>query len=377
MNTLLNSRESRVLIVEDEIVNQEMITFSLQQIRDFDMEIDRTVDGDSALKFALENEYDAILLDIFIEGSMDGFDVLKRLRESEKCRTTPILVITSDVDLKHKALKLQATDFISKPFDLEALQLRVKNYIHHNHTLKQLRRRSTSLEKELQQKVIELKESLTVAKETEYEISLRLAKASEFRDVETGMHIKRMSLYSQLLAKLLGFSEEKQELVFRSSPLHDIGKIGILDNILLKPGKLTADEFDIMKRHTTIGGAILDGAEKYPVLKFGKIIAEQHHEKWNGSGYPRGLEGEEIHPFARVVAIADVFDALSSKRVYKPPMNLTKVMEIMREGRGSHFDPDYFDKFEENLYLFLEIKDKHQDTIEEEESPESLDSVRT
>jgi putative two-component system response regulator len=367
---------SRVLVVEDELVNRELLKYSIEQI-DKNITIDSVESGEEALEFTKHNSYDTILLDISLNGELDGFNVLERLRESIRFKNTPILIITSDIELRHKALQLKATDFISKPFDVEALNLRVKNYIEHNLMLKELQNRSSSLEIELANKVEELKESLQVAKNTEYEISLRLAKASEFRDVETGMHIKRMSLYSKLLSKLVGFNADEQETLFRASPLHDIGKIGILDNILLKPGKLTASEFDTMKTHTTIGGEILEGAEKYPVLKYGKIIAEQHHEKWDGSGYPQGLKGENIHPFARIVAIADVFDALSSKRVYKPSMPLSKVISIMKEGRGSHFDPNYFDIFFDNLYLFLDIKEEYRDRPAEEVTPDSLDAIRT
>ena len=369
-------KNSKILIVEDEFVNRELLTYSINTIEDMEIYIDVAKSGEEALKLLKDNFYDTILLDIFLDGEIDGFDILKKVRSHELTADIPVLVVTSDTELKHKALKLSASDFISKPFDIEALKLRVKNYIKHYQTLKKLKSRSTSLEEELAGKLEQLKESLSLAKETEYEISLRLAKASEFRDLETGMHIKRMSLYSRLLSRVAGLSSQDQELIFRASPLHDIGKIGIVDSILLKPGKLTIDEFDIMKKHTTIGGEILEGSDKYPVLEYGKIIAEQHHEKWDGSGYPKGLKGKDIHIFARIVAIADVFDALSSKRVYKPSIPLSKVIAIMKEGRGTHFDPELFDHFFDNLYLFIGIKETYRDNSTLDE-PTNLDTVRT
>lgn len=207
----------------------------------------------------------------------------------------------------------------------------------------------------------QLQSALTLAKQTEYEISIRLGRASEFRDLETGGHIKRMSHYSKLLASLCGLNEEECELVLYAAPLHDIGKVGIPDKILLKPGKFEGNEFEIMKQHTLLGAKILEGTEQYPVLKAGQIIACEHHEKWDGSGYPRGIKGEEIHLYARIIAIADVFDALSSKRVYKEAMPLEKVLSIMKKDAGTHFDPNLIELFLNNLDQFLEIKEEYKD----------------
>jgi putative two-component system response regulator len=272
-------------------------------------------------------------------------------------------MITSDADRKHEALELGATDFIPKPFDVKELKLRILNYLDYNRVLKLTKKNNLFLQEELVNAISELEKALTISRESQYEIAYRLARASEFRDFETGMHLQRMSLYSKELAKLLNFSEEEQEIILKASPLHDVGKIGIPDKILLKPAKFTDEEFEQMKKHSQIGADILEGNDNFPILKYGKIIALEHHEKYDGSGYPYGKKGEEIHKFARIVAIADVFDALLSPRVYKKAMSLEKAISIMKEGRGKHFDPNFLDVFLEHLPNFLKIKDKYKDTL--------------
>ena len=186
------------------------------------------------------------------------------------------------------------------------------------------------------------------------------------------MHIKRMSRYSALLGKLWGMDTEEEELLLYSSPLHDIGKIGIPDAILLKPGKLDESEFELMKQHAAIGGLMLADGDKYPIIKAGKIIAMQHHEKYDGSGYPNGLKEDEIHIHAKMVAIADVFDALSSKRVYKDAFPLEKTLAILEDGRGTHFDPHLLDLLFNNIDEFLKIKEDFPDT---EETPHILNLI--
>jgi putative two-component system response regulator len=348
----------KVLVVDDEVINRELIItiFSIFE----NIEVDQTDNGSEALGKIFKNQYNVVLLDMFMPG-LDGLQVLEIVRTEDRFKQLPILMITGDLEQKNIALKRGATDFLSKPLDIEELKLRVLNYARHDTIYRQLESSNASLQTKIEQKISDLEDALKSAQDAEYEISIRLAKASEFRDTETGMHIKRMSFYSELLAKLIGFSKKDQELILKSAPLHDIGKIGIEDKILLKPGKLTAEEFGIMKQHTIIGGEILADSSQFPVMKNGRIIALEHHEKWDGSGYPYGKKGEEIHPFARVVAIADVFDALSSKRVYKDAMPLNKVLEIMRDGSGRHFDPNYLKFLFDNLEKFLKIKEKYQD----------------
>jgi putative two-component system response regulator len=185
-----------------------------------------------------------------------------------------------------------------------------------------------------------------------------LGRAAEYRDLETGMHIRRISEISKELAILCGLSHDECEILRHASPLHDVGKIGILDRILLKPGKLDAEEFQMVKMHASIGGRILDNGEKFPVIRAGRIIALQHHERWDGKGYPHGLAGADIHIYGRIVMVADIFDALTSERPYKKPFPLEKTFEIMQSDTGVFFDPELLDLFMDNRAEFIRIKEE-------------------
>jgi len=353
---------NRILVIDDEDINIDIIELLFHD--DEHIQIDGVTSGIQAIEKAKENQYDSILLDVIMP-EIDGLEVLKELRQIDGYKTTPILMITSDTDKKHEALSLGATDFIPKPFDMQELKLRLFNYLDYNRVLQLTQKDNLYLEDELANKIMELEEALDIARDSQYEIAYRLAKASEFRDIETGMHLQRMSLYSKELARLLGFSEENQEIILKASPLHDVGKIGIRDAILLKPAKFTPQEFEEMKTHSIIGGNILEGNDNFDILKYGRIIALQHHERVDGNGYPFGKKGDEIHPFARIVAIADVFDALTSPRVYKKAFTIEQSIKILKEGRSSHFDSQYLDVFLDNLDIFLDIKNKNSDTTEE------------
>lgn len=195
---------------------------------------------------------------------------------------------------------------------------------------------------------------------TQKEIVYAMGEIGETRSKETGYHVKRVAKYSKLLALKYGLSPEQAELLMMASPMHDIGKVGIPDEILNKPGKLTADEFEIMKTHAQLGYKMLKNSNK-DILKTAAIVANEHHEKWEGNGYPRGLKGEEIHVFGRITAIADVFDALGSDRVYKKAWDLDEIIELFKKERGKHFEPKMVDLFLENLDEFLVIRDKYQD----------------
>jgi putative two-component system response regulator len=352
----------RILAVDD-------IEYNLELIKDiFHDQVDLIVitarNGKEVFEVLQEKNdigIDLILLDLSMP-IMDGFEVLQRLQVDPTLSLIPVIVVTANADEKIKALQLGASDFISKPYDIVELKLRATNYIHIGQYQRYLNETNLYLEKKVTERTLQLQQALALSKKTEYEISLRLGKASEYRDTETGMHIKRMSLYSERLAQLLGLDDYECELIRYAAPLHDVGKVGIKDNILLKPGKLTKEEFEIMKTHTLIGGEILDNADKFPVINMGQIIALQHHEKYDGSGYPYGLKGSEIHLYARIVAIADVFDALSSVRVYKKAFSIQESLTIMRSERGKQFDPKLFDLFIENICDFIAIKEKYQDT---------------
>lgn len=360
----------KVLAVDDQEFNLDLIELAFMEYPD--VEIRRAVHGKEALDIlGDETDFRVILLDLAMP-VMDGFETLKQLKLKESLAQIPVIVVTANAEEKHRALRSGASDFLAKPIDVEELKLRTLNYA----KIKEYQDHLGDMNRLLEEKVIErtsqLQEALVLAKKTEYEISARLGKASEYRDMETGMHIKRMSHYSAKLAELYGMDKDEIELILYASPLHDIGKVAIPDQILLKPGRFTVEEFEIMKLHATLGGNMLETDGEYPILEAGRIIALQHHEKIDGTGYPRGLKGEEIHIYARIVSIADVFDALSSERVYKKAFSIDRTVEILREGAGTHFDSRLIDLFVNHLDEFLVIKEAFPD---EEETPSIMSLI--
>ena len=347
-----------ILAVDDEPFNLDLIEASFDEYDN--VSITYATNGAEALAHLDTTQFDVVLLDISMP-VMNGLEVLQRIRTDKRHLQLPVLIVTANPEKEHEAITLGASDFIAKPYDISILCARTLNYAKLNFYHKQIANQQEILEEQVKQRTQELQSALVMAKRTEYEISVRLGRASEFRDLETGGHIKRMSHYSRLLARLYGLDDEECELVLYAAPLHDIGKVGIPDKILLKPGRFEGNEFDIMKQHAALGAKMLEGADEYPVLKAGRIIALEHHEKWDGSGYPHGKSGKDIHLYARIITIADVFDALSSKRCYKEPMPLEKVLEIMKKDAGTHFDPELTELFLYNLDKFLEIKEQYKD----------------
>jgi len=347
-----------ILAADDEQFNLDLIEAAFM---DFDnVEITYVINGQEVLDILETQSFDVLLLDISMP-ILDGISTLKAIRQKPELNNFPIIMVTANVEKEYDAISLKANDFISKPYDIDILTARTLNYAKLNKYYKMVENQKEILEDEVKQRTKELEETLKLAKKTEYEISTRLGLASEFRDLETGGHIKRMSHYSILLAKLYGLPEEECELILYAAPLHDIGKVGIPDKILLKPGRFEGNEFEIMKQHAILGAKMLEGADEFPVLKAGHIIALQHHERWDGNGYPNKIKGEEIHLYARIVAVADVFDALSSKRCYKKPMSLETVIKIIQEDSGTHFDPTLVNLLIDNLDQFLEIQEKYKD----------------
>jgi len=353
----------RILAVDDQEFNLDLIEFAFMEVDH--VQVIRAINGQEALNvLEADPQFHVILLDLAMP-VLDGFETLKRLKAHPIWKQIPTIIVTANSEEKIRALSLGGDDFIGKPYDVEELKLRAFNYA-------KIKDYQDNLDLKVQERTAELVEALALAKKTEYEISARLGKASEYRDLETGMHIKRMSHYSAKLAELAGLSPEEVELVLYASPLHDIGKVGIPDQILLKPGRFTQEEFEIMKLHAILGGKMLESEGEYPVLEAGRIIALQHHEKIDGTGYPLGLSGENIHIHARIVSIADVFDALSSERVYKKAFSIEKTLEIMKEGSGTHFDSVLLGLLVKNLDLFLAIKETFPD---EEETPSIMNLI--
>jgi putative two-component system response regulator len=350
--------EVKILAVDDVPMNLEMLDVMLSEL---DIQLVKAGNGQEALDtLAVQPDIDAILLDLEMP-VMNGFETLKALKRSDNYRNIPVIVITADRDEVVKTLALGANDFLAKPYNPEELRLRVMNHVRRKKLTDLSMDMNSVLEAEVVKKTAALQKALKQSKEAEYEISMRLGIAAEFRDLETGMHTRRISALSKALGTLTGMSEEEAEVLRYASPLHDVGKIGIPDRILLKPGKLEPNEFEIMKTHTVIGGKILSESEQYPMLGAGRIIALQHHERWDGNGYPHGLSGTDVHIFARIVSIVDVFDALTSERPYKKAFSLEKTQAIMIDGMGTFFDPTLLMLFFDNLDLFVKIKDELRD----------------
>ena len=351
-----------ILAVDDDCMNLEMLELMLS---DLDSRILKAVNGQEALQLMeQEPDIDVVLLDLEMP-VMDGYEAIACIKQSFEWRDIPVIVVTAGTSEVTRVLALGANDFITKPYNPEELRLRVMNHVRSKKLSDMAKNMNSVLEGEVIKKTADLNKALKFSQEAEYEISIRLGKASEFRDQETGMHTRRISELSKQLGMFAGLTEEQCEILRKSSPLHDVGKIGIPDRILLKPGKLDFDEFEIMKEHTTIGGSILADAVNYPLLSAGAVIALQHHEKWDGSGYPTGLAGDGIDVYARIVMIVDVFDALSSERPYKKAFPLEKSLAIMEEGRGEFFDPSLFDLFRNNIECFVAIRENLKDSFEE------------
>lgn len=288
-----------------------------------------------------------ILLDINMPG-INGYEVLKRLKANVLTQNIPVIFVTSYSESVNEefGLKLGAVDYISKPFNSAIVLARIRNHL-------ALHNQQRELESQVKKRTEELLK-------TKLEIIHQLGKASEYRDNETGMHVIRISYYAQMIAQKLGLEENQCTLLHQAAPLHDIGKIGIPDAILLKNGKLTPDEWEVMKTHTTMGNDILGDTES-EVLVAAKEIALYHHEKWDGSGYPDGISGESIPLFARICAIADVFDALTSARPYKKAWSNKDAFAFIKEHIGSSFDPKLAEIFVENADLVEDIQSRFKD----------------
>lgn len=356
-----------ILLVDDMPENLTVLGDSLQQ--DYRLRVANS--GACALDVARSAPRpELILLDVMMP-DMDGFMVLERLKADARTRDIPVIFITAlDADAdEEKGLELGAVDYIHKPIRPPIVRARVRNQLELKAMRDALQDRNFNLELEVQRRI---RESHLIQ-----DVSMRaLASLAETRDNETGNHIRRTQGYVEVLAQKLvphpRFAGLRPpgiiDLIVKAAPLHDIGKVGIPDHILLKPGPLDPAEWTIMKTHTRLGAdaiesALIDEDDQAPLafLHVAMDIAYSHHEKWDGSGYPEGLQGEAIPLAARLMALADVFDALISKRVYKPPMPLDKAVSIIREGRGTHFDPDVTDAFLSNLELFADIARRYKD----------------
>ena len=350
--------KSVILVVDDQPQNIELLEAHLAPQG---YEILTASDGEEALKKLAVNEVDLILLDVMMP-VLDGFEVTRRIRKDEAHRLLPIILVTAlrETEDRVKGIEAGCDDFISKPVDKMELLARVRSLLKvkaYNDLLSNYRK---ELEAAVAKRTEELNNALEKLKKASLDTIYRLSMASEYRDEDTGAHVKRMSRYSAAIARRMGLSESTIETILYSSPMHDLGKIGIPDQILTKPAKLDPVEWEIMKQHAIIGAEILKDSDA-EFIKLGEITARSHHEKWDGSGYPNGLKGPAIPISGRITAVADVFDALTTKRPYKEPFSIDKSFDIIKEGRGSHFDPDVVDAFFAITDEILAIKKQYED----------------
>lgn len=333
------------LIVDDETTN----IFAMGHVL---TDICRTTGATNAM-LALDSidiiKPDLVLLDIHMPG-MDGFGFCQTLKSSPTAQDIPVIFITSDskTETLERAFSLGAVDYITKPFEPSEVQARVRTHLRLRLTERALRNHNDLLEQRVEERTRGIQDKQQELDQVKRETILRLSRAAELRDSDTGLHIRRIQEFTRFMANKLGMDPEEGDRLSLASAMHDVGKIGIPDSILLKPGKLSRDEFEIMKTHTTIGAAILSGSQ-YRLLNAAETIALNHHERWDGAGYPQGLSGKSIPLEARIVSIVDCFDAMLARRPYKEPMALDYVIGKMRDDRGAAYDPDLLDTLLENL----------------------------
>lgn len=325
-------RQSKVVVLDDDPAVIRLLGRILE--RGGYKNVVTTTSPHEVIALCMADAPDLVVLDLHMP-DMDGFSVLERIRELTPPDTyLPVLVVTGDMSpwTRQRALSSGANDFLTKPFDTPEVLLRVRNLLETRHMHRKLAEQNEKLEKAVRQRTAELDEARV-------EILERLAKAAEYRDDGTRRHTERVGIYAARLARALGLDETTVQTIRRAAPLHDLGKIGIPDYILLKPGPLTAEEAAVMRTHTTIGAQILSGS-RVPTLVMAAEIALHHHERWDGSGYPHGLAGEDIPLAARIVAVADFYDALSHDRPYRRAWPVHEIIAELRRQAGRQFDPD-------------------------------------
>ncbi|MBI5846573.1 MAG: response regulator [Nitrospirae bacterium] len=361
--------KKKILVVDDEEQNVKLLS-SLLRAEGYEAET--ASNGREAVEKVKALFPDLVLLDIMMP-DMDGYEACSLIKNDAETANIPVVIVTalSDRESKLRGLEVSANEFLTKPIDRIELILRVKNLLRikdyedfmlsHNQRLEQEVRNRTY---ELQIAMDDIESAHQEIKSSYIETIHRLTLAAEFKDEDTATHIKRISYYCRILAEQLGQAGDFCETIFYAGPMHDIGKIGIPDNILLKPGKLTPEEFEIIKSHTTIGARILSKSSS-EFLSAAEVVALTHHERWDGTGYPRGLKGEDIPLMGRIMNIVDQYDSLRSKRPYKPPFSHEQAFNIIVKGDGrtkpEHFDPRILDVFAEAADEFDRIFEGYQD----------------
>ncbi|WP_319764333.1 HD domain-containing phosphohydrolase [Maridesulfovibrio sp.] len=362
----MDNSELTILVIDDEDFVRETIS---DYLSDSGFNTIDARDGEEGIEIFKRENPDAILVDLNMP-KVDGFGVIEQVTSDSP--DTPIIVVSGAGLIQDaiKAVRLGAWDFVTKPIvDLSILEHVLGQGLERAGLIKENRRYKEHLEAEVEKRTRALRHEVKVRREaqdalmaiqdevieTQKEVILTLGEVVETRSNETANHVRRVAEFSYILARRYGLSEEESELLRLASPMHDVGKIGIPDTVLNKPGKLTPEEFDLIKTHTTIGHDILKHSER-PIFKAAAIVAYEHHEWWNGKGYPRGLSGEEINVYGRIIGIVDVFDALCSDRIYKKAWPLEKIRDYFAESKGKQFDPHLTDLFFANMDEILELR---------------------
>lgn len=342
----------QIAIVDDSQINRTLFRLLVAKLDDCESHVFE--DPTAGLEWCLRQEPDLVIVDYMMPG-LDGISFIERFRAAPGRSDIPVLMISAsgEKEIRHRALERGATDFLNKPVDGTEFLARVRNMLALRMSTRKLADRAVWLTEEIER-------ATRAIRQREQELVFRLSRAAEFRDPETGAHIQRMAHYSTLIAQHRGWSSADQQLLLGAAPMHDIGKIAISDDILLKPGRLTPDEFEIMKSHTVLGHTLLQNSDT-PVITLGAEIALTHHEKYDGSGYPRQLRGDAIPECGRIVAVADVFDALTSVRPYKRAWSLDDARKYLIDLSGSSFDPGCVESFLAVWSHVLEISARFQD----------------
>ncbi len=350
------SGQAQILVVDDSPLNIALLERLLSDCRVYAVR-------DSASVFRLLDRIhpDLVLLDTTMP-RIDGFEICRRIKADQHWGEIPVILTTElgTPEKETKGLMLGAVDCISKPFHAAVVQARVRTHLSLGLARRQLARQNHLLEEEVSRRTAQLERALQQVRDASMETIIRLSRAAEYKDEDTGAHVLRIAHYVGVIARQLSLGQDAIDVLMRAAPLHDVGKIGIPDRILMKPGPLTAEEFDVIKTHPEIGARLLAGSRS-EIIRLAEVLALTHHERWDGGGYPRGLAGHDIPLPGRILTVADMFDALVSRRPYKEPFSIPVSLNIIRQHRGTALDPDVVDGFFRSESEIIEIKTAYED----------------